>query len=307
MRPSLPMRCRPTRRFPCVLGVLLALSPSLSPVVTTSRADDVVRGTQEELRKRKLYFGDIDGVLNRGTIGALRRYQERKRLAVTGDPDPETLRSLDIIAPTGAEPLPDTPVLRSDLARRPPPAGEAVILVEQAPTPDESVDGRNASSRPTAHGIPQTVGADASSTAPAPAPATPGPALVEPGPLSAAAVRAYLEGYLRDGSTNSLAAEMGYYAPRVDYFESGPMDRDLIRRDISSYYKRWPERRYEIDGPVAVTPGAHPGETVARFRLRFTCRSPKHRARGRTENVFTLQSTLADGVRIVGMKEVRVP
>lgn len=307
MRPLL-LTCRYLlqRPFP-TLKFLLVFSSSLLPfaAATTSRADDVVRGTQEELRKRNLYFGDIDGVLNRGTIGALKRYQERKRLAVTGELDAETLRSLDVPAPSGSEPLPETPVLRSDLARPSPAAGESVILAEEAPAPDPSVDGRNASSRPLARGIPQTVGTDASPTIPVPA-ASPG-AAPEAGILTPAAVRAYLENYLRDGSTNSLSAEMGYYAEQVDYFDYGPTGRDYMRRDINSYYKRWPERHYELIGPVTVSAGARPGETVARFQLRFRYRGPAHRASGRTENVYTLKVTGADGVRIVGMKETRMP
>ena len=42
------------------------------------RADDTTRQVQEELRKRNLYFGDVDGCRSPQLIAAVRRYQERK-------------------------------------------------------------------------------------------------------------------------------------------------------------------------------------------------------------------------------------
>jgi hypothetical protein len=44
-------------------------------------ADDQVRSTQEELRRRNVYFGDIDGRRSEEYSEALRRYQKRKGLA----------------------------------------------------------------------------------------------------------------------------------------------------------------------------------------------------------------------------------
>ena len=46
----------------------------------TLRADETVRQVQEELRKRNLYFGNIDGQESPELAGALKRYQKRKGL-----------------------------------------------------------------------------------------------------------------------------------------------------------------------------------------------------------------------------------
>ena len=88
------------------MGALLCL-----PLAT--RADEPTRAVQEELRKRKLYFGDVDGRETPSFLDAVKKYQERKGFAVTGRTDPDTLRSLGISAPE-EEMLPDVPVLRSD-------------------------------------------------------------------------------------------------------------------------------------------------------------------------------------------------
>lgn len=278
--------CRPPHAL-AALGFLLLFPAGVS----TTRADDTVRRAQEELRKRNLYFGDIDGVANRGTVGALKRYQDRKRLAITGEVDGETLSSLGIpsahgnlaSAPIEPDPWPDVPVLRSDLGRRPPPLAGGAVLAGETPTP-----------------VTEVVAAGGNAAVGEPSPAG------EAGALTPEAARNFIANYLRDGSSNDLRAEMGYYADVVDYFNKERAPREYIRRDVNSYYKRWPERHYEILGPVTVTPGGRAGETAVRFQVHYRCRSPGHQAEGRTENVFTVQGLPPHDLRIVGMKEQRV-
>jgi Putative peptidoglycan binding domain len=80
------------------------------------RADEQTRQVQEELRKRNLYFGDIDGCESPALSAALKQYQERKGFSVTGELDPDTVRSMAINSELPGKPLPNVPVLRSDLA-----------------------------------------------------------------------------------------------------------------------------------------------------------------------------------------------
>ena len=89
------------------MGALLCLPLAM-------RADEPTRAVQEELRKRKLYFGDVDGRETPSFLDAVKQYQERKGFPVTGQTDPDTLRSLGISAPTEERALPDVTVLRSD-------------------------------------------------------------------------------------------------------------------------------------------------------------------------------------------------
>ncbi|MBV9126885.1 MAG: peptidoglycan-binding protein, partial [Verrucomicrobia bacterium] len=86
-------RSRRRQRWLAAL-LLLLLFPQ-----TPSWADEVVRQVQEELRRRNLYYGDIDGRNSRAVASALRRYQERKGFPVSGAPDDETLHSLGIAPP----------------------------------------------------------------------------------------------------------------------------------------------------------------------------------------------------------------
>ena len=70
-----------------LLTILFAVGFSLSAV---ARADETIRQVQEELRKRNLYFGNIDGQNTTVLAEALKRYQARKGFAVTGKVDSDT-------------------------------------------------------------------------------------------------------------------------------------------------------------------------------------------------------------------------
>jgi peptidoglycan hydrolase-like protein with peptidoglycan-binding domain len=69
-------------------------------------ADEQVRQIQEELRKRHLFYGNIDGELSPALNAAISHYQKKKGFAVTGTLDPETRASLGLeemvpqVAPT---------------------------------------------------------------------------------------------------------------------------------------------------------------------------------------------------------------
>lgn len=77
---------------------------------------------QEELRKRHLFFRDIDGRPSIEYAIALKRYQARQGFPVSGVADEMTLYSLGIgeaFPPSeGKTDLPDVPVLKSDAALR---------------------------------------------------------------------------------------------------------------------------------------------------------------------------------------------
>src|SRR3954465_9559218 len=87
-------------------------------------ADEQTRQVQEELRKRHLFFRDIDGRPSQEYALALKRYQQRQGFAQSGIADDVTLYSLGIGEPAspaeGKADLPDVPVLKSDAMLREP-------------------------------------------------------------------------------------------------------------------------------------------------------------------------------------------
>ena len=64
-----------------------------SALAQLALADSTVQQAQEELKKQGYYFGQINGDKNADTIAAIRRFQIRSGLQVTGELDEETLRA----------------------------------------------------------------------------------------------------------------------------------------------------------------------------------------------------------------------
>jgi peptidoglycan hydrolase-like protein with peptidoglycan-binding domain len=98
------------------------------------RADELLRKIQQSLRDQGFYYGPIDGSPGDETTQAIRRYQIRNGLAVTGELNDETTRAIEhsgadakLAAGTskssGAPPAQDTP---PPLAREPDPAAPPV-------------------------------------------------------------------------------------------------------------------------------------------------------------------------------------
>ena len=79
-----------------MMRAIVCLSVALLATTSAVQADETTRHVQEELRKRNLYFGDIDGQSTPELIGALKRYQKRKGFEVTGAVDGDTAASLHV-------------------------------------------------------------------------------------------------------------------------------------------------------------------------------------------------------------------
>src|SRR5438128_2621095 len=60
------------------------------------RADQTTQSVQQALKEQGFYYGNVTGDKSAETTAAIRRYQIRNGLQVTGEIDPETLRSLNV-------------------------------------------------------------------------------------------------------------------------------------------------------------------------------------------------------------------
>ena len=75
------------------------------------RADQLVESVQQALKDEGFYYGEVNGDMNANLTAAIRRYQIRNGLQVTGELNDETLRSLGIKSsglsrPTTKDPSP---------------------------------------------------------------------------------------------------------------------------------------------------------------------------------------------------------
>jgi peptidoglycan hydrolase-like protein with peptidoglycan-binding domain len=65
-------------------------------VIGSVSADQTVQSVQQALKDQGFYYGNVTGDKSAETTAAVRRYQIRNGLQVTGEMDPQTLRSLNV-------------------------------------------------------------------------------------------------------------------------------------------------------------------------------------------------------------------
>jgi peptidoglycan hydrolase-like protein with peptidoglycan-binding domain len=97
-------------------------------------ADSTIQQAQETLKEQGFYFGQITGEKNADTTAAIRRFQIRNGLQVTGDLNEETLRALN--SNPAASVQTGTPA--------PPPRNQ----IRAEPTPEQDDDLRSESPQP---------------------------------------------------------------------------------------------------------------------------------------------------------------
>ena len=111
-------------------------------VAQLAQADSTVQQAQQELKEQGYYSGQINGEKNADTIAAIRRFQIRSGLPVTGELDEETLRTLhsgtasssaSTTAPQPQRPENNGPAEEKSMEATPPPRDARVARAEPAP------------------------------------------------------------------------------------------------------------------------------------------------------------------------------
>src|ERR1700731_4110291 len=103
----------------------------LAALAAGARADQVVQNAQQALKDQGFYYGEVTGEKDADTTAAIRRYQIRNGLQISGDLNDETLKSLGIdssgaraivkASPTPAPAAPETSDLRAEPRQSSPP------------------------------------------------------------------------------------------------------------------------------------------------------------------------------------------
>src|SRR5437764_15387007 len=72
--------------------------------VGSVRADQTIQSVQQALADQGFYYGNVTGEKSVETTAAIRRYQIRNGLQVTGEINQETLRSLNVPSNSASSP-----------------------------------------------------------------------------------------------------------------------------------------------------------------------------------------------------------
>jgi peptidoglycan hydrolase-like protein with peptidoglycan-binding domain len=123
------------------MKIKIALAIFLGAIASV-RADDTVAQAQQALKIQGFYYGEITGEKNTDTTAAIRRFQIRNGLPVTGELNSETMRALVSNNPTPA-PTAAAPTATPYVEAQPSPHDEEEDLAEpsQGAPPDRSAEG----------------------------------------------------------------------------------------------------------------------------------------------------------------------
>jgi peptidoglycan hydrolase-like protein with peptidoglycan-binding domain len=102
--------------------------------VTFWAADAAVQNAQAELKSQGFYYGEINGTFNSETSAAIKRYQIRNGLEVTGTLTQQTLEALGLVA--AQKPAARPPAVAAGPSN--PPAAKAPLNLRRDETVEES-------------------------------------------------------------------------------------------------------------------------------------------------------------------------
>ena len=228
-------------KTPFLPAVVLALIGTLATAGPLRAADDTTRRAQQALRDGGFYYGPIDGTPGEETSQATRRYQIRNGLAVSGQFNAETLRSLGINAP----PPPSAPAASSSSSSSNNGRGQRT---ESTPPP---------LSNPTT--IPRTITSQPSAPTP-----TPGPRLSPPVGGASRPDDLRRGGELPPGAQAPSVPLTGFFSRTPYEFAPPAVQADVLRRAQRSL-----GRGGFYEGTADGLPGRRTVEAIGEFQGAF--------------------------------------
>jgi hypothetical protein len=257
-------------------------------------ADDNISQAQDRLAAEGFFQGTRSGVYDSETAAAVTRFQIRNGLAISGKLDAPTAKALGVsAATTEAEPK----VLSGTWKRLR--NGELQFIPK--PTPSGSVQRPAASATASAtesrdNLAPRPLNAASPTTTALPA----ADAQTDPDRL-----RDYVAAFVLAGLDPHVGSELEFFASHVDYFGSPNVSHDRIERDLLRYDRRWPERRFWLDGNIQVQEQSDQAVKVV-FPLHYELRNGPRRASGKVLKSLTLMKLSGNQLQIIAVNERKI-
>jgi hypothetical protein len=114
-------------------------------------------------------------------------------------------------------------------------------------------------------------------------------------------VRDYVAAFVLAGLDRNVGAEAEFFADRVEYYDSGLMDREKIREDLKHYDEQWPERHFWLAGKITIEPQSDNRLRVT-FPLGFKLRNGNKTLSGKVDKSLVLEAA-GDDLQIVSVNE----
>lgn len=189
---------------------------------STAWADPAIESAQQKLKDGGFYYGEINGKKDADTIAAIRRYQIRNGLQITGDLNTETQRALGLTSKPAA-----TPATRPAQTPGPTPPG----FLEETPAPNATPAPRDESEVEEAPEPPRQPRVESAGVL-AETPYAGAPPQVQQDIVSRAQITLMRQGYYRDEIDGLYGPAMNFalrnYQARFGLRPSGRLDVETL-------------------------------------------------------------------------------
>lgn len=227
-------------------------------ILSSARADQLTESVQQKLKDQGFYYGEITGKKDTDTTAAIRRYQIRNGLQITGEINAETQRSLGLGSQQAAPPPPprpaNTPVPKTEERREEQPPAPPSNRTEPRPPPEEFEDEEAEEE------------GDAPEDEPAPrSPRFEGGGLLDGTPFEAAPPDVQRDVII---SAQTILMRQGYYRDEIDGVYGPGMNFAL--RNYQARYGLMPSGRLDVETLASLS-------LLPEQRRRRAFRRPLHR------------------------------
>jgi hypothetical protein len=251
-------------------------------------ADENIANAQDRLKAEGFYLGKRTGNYDSDTAAAVTRFQIRNGLSISGKLDAETTRALGVSSVSEQA----NPKVLSGTWRRLR-DGTMQFVPDGSPQfATSSPKPAPASTRPNAAPLQESAARRSGEAVPPHA----------GGETDPERLRDYVAAFILAGIDPHVGSELEFFASQVEYFGAANVSRERIRRDLLRYDRQWPDRRFWLDGDIAIQPQAGNGVKVV-FPLRYELRNGSRRASGKVLKSLTLYRGSDNQFEIIAVNE----
>lgn len=285
-------------RYSDFVTIVMALCAVM--LAMAAQADELTLSVQQQLHAQGAYSGPLDGKPGEELTKALKDFQQRHRLPVTGTLDQATAKTLDDVSGLALPEISMTPTASPTIAATPPAPAASPSPSPNAPPPPIPSESPNIPAKtpsPTPNESPPPTDQQS------PPEVSPSPPEEAPAQFTAERVTEFLRDFVHAGEGKYVTPQLRFYSFPVNYFARGRVNTQVARSDILRNMRRWPRRSYKLVEPVTL--GAVNEETATvDFTVSYTVQKGKQKTSGKRKTQVTLREIKGE-LKIVAIKSQR--
>ena len=127
--------------------------------------------------------------------------------------------------------------------------------------------------------------------------------------ISSNEIKNFLDDMMIYSNNKNIDGIVNCYADNVNFFKSGIVNKNFIKKDKIAYYKSWDVVNYEIiNGSMNIISNANSNSKTVQYRISYTVYSTKRnkQSQGVSENILQIRKG-RNGIEIYDQKEKVIP